>query len=156
MNQIIIDNNINWDYEGITGSQGKSLRQESSHSILLCSKGEKSRKLKQVAITSIYLNFMYQEGKKNLFKKKKNTQMHMYGEVLVKHLFKKGDISELPICYLPPMNQIIIDNNINWDYEGIAGSQGKPQTRVLTQHLIMFQRRKVQEAQTGCYYFNLF
>ena len=46
--------------------------------------------------------------------------MHMYGEVLVKHLFKKGDISELPICYLPPMNQIIIDNNINWDYEGIT------------------------------------
>ena len=82
--------------------------------------------------------------------------MHMYGEVLVKHLFKKGDISELPICYLPPMNQIIIDNNINWDYEGITGSQGKSQTRVLTQHLIMFQRRKVQEAQTGGYYFNLF
>ena len=32
----------------------------------------------------------------------------------------------------------------------------KPQTRVLIQHLIMFQRRKVQEAQTVCYYFNLF
>jgi len=101
---------------------------------------------------------MHQEGKKNLIVKKinKNTQMHMYGEVLVKHLFKKGAISELPICYLPPMNQIIIDNNINWDYEGIAGSQKKLQTRVLKQHLIMFQRRKVQEAQTGCYYFNLF
>jgi len=54
------------------------------------------------------------------------------------------------------MNQIIIDNNINWDYEGIAGSQKKLQTRVLKQHFIMFQRRKVQEAQTGCYYFNLF
>jgi len=93
---------------------------------------------------------MHQEGEKKPFQKKinKNTQMHMSGEVLVKHLFKKGDISELPICYLPPMNQIII--------EGITGSQGKTQTRVLTQHLIMFQRRKVQEAQTGCYYFNLF
>jgi len=67
---------------------------------------------------------MQQEGNSSKREETKPARMHMYGKVLVKHLFKKGAISELPICYLPPMNQIIIDNNINWDYEGITWSQG--------------------------------
>ena len=81
--------------------------------------------------------------------------MQMYGKVLVKHLFKKGAISELPIFYLPPMNQIIIDNNINWDYEGITGPR-KTSDKSPNTASYYVPKEKVQEAQTGCYYFNLF
>ena len=83
--------------------------------------------------------------------------MHMYGEVLVKHLFKKGAISELPICYLPPMNQIIIDNNINWDYEGMTGSEWKPWTLVLIQdHIMSTKKENCGKLKQIAIIFNLF
>jgi len=88
----------------------ENLGQESLPSIVSCPKERKiAGSPNKLQSSSIDFNSMHQEEEENIFlswKKKKKKTLHMYGEVLVKHLSKKGVISKLPFWYMPPMNQI--------------------------------------------------